>query len=74
MIVGQALILRQPGLLLYAAVGLAVWSFVRWYEEPALQRRFGDQYAAYRAAVPGWLPRLTPVRSSKRAGRPPSGS
>jgi protein-S-isoprenylcysteine O-methyltransferase Ste14 len=57
-IVGQALILGRPGLLLYAAVfGAAVWSFVRFYEEPTLARRYGAEYDAYRSAVPGWWPR-----------------
>jgi protein-S-isoprenylcysteine O-methyltransferase Ste14 len=61
MIVGQALLLGQPILLPYAALfGLAVWAFVRWYEEPTLLRRFGAEYEEYRGAVPGWWPRRTP--------------
>jgi protein-S-isoprenylcysteine O-methyltransferase Ste14 len=57
-IVGQALILGRPGLLLYAAAfGAAVWAFVRFYEEPALTRRFGADYDAYRRVVPGWWPK-----------------
>ena len=60
-IVGQALWLGRPGLLLYAAAFcLAVSAFARGYEEPALSRRFGAQYDAYRRAVPAWLPRRTP--------------
>jgi protein-S-isoprenylcysteine O-methyltransferase Ste14 len=58
-IVGQALFLGQPGLLLYAAVvAAAVISFVYGYEQPTLRAQFGDQYEAYRRAVPGWWPRL----------------
>jgi protein-S-isoprenylcysteine O-methyltransferase Ste14 len=60
-IVGQALLLGQLALLLYAA---AIWliaaAFVRWYEEPTLTRRFGADYEAYRRAVPAWWPRLRP--------------
>ena len=60
-IVGQALILGRPGLLVYAALfGAVVWSFVHWYEEPTLERSFGAEYEAYRRAVPGWHPRLRP--------------
>ena len=60
-IVGQALLLGQLILLGYAGVfGLAVWSFVRWYEEPTLLGRFGAEYEEYRRAVPGWWPRRTP--------------
>ena len=60
-IVGQALLLGQPGLLLYAAAfWLVVAAFVHGYEEPLLTRRFGAEYEAYRRAVPAWRPRLTP--------------
>jgi protein-S-isoprenylcysteine O-methyltransferase Ste14 len=66
-IVGQALLLGQLGLLLYAA---ALWlffaAFVRWYEEPTLARRFGADYQAYRRAVPAWWPRLRPWKPSGR--------
>jgi protein-S-isoprenylcysteine O-methyltransferase Ste14 len=66
-IVGQALLLGQLGLLLYAA---AIWliaaAFVRWYEEPTLTRRFGADYEAYRRAVPAWWPRLRPWKPSER--------
>jgi len=62
-IVGQALLLGQLGLLLYAVLAwLAPAAFVRWYEEPALARQFGAEYEAYRRAVPAWLPRLRPWR------------
>jgi protein-S-isoprenylcysteine O-methyltransferase Ste14 len=57
-IVGQALLLGQPVLLLYAlAFALAVVAFVRWYEEPTLRRQFGEEYEQYRREVPGWWPR-----------------
>jgi protein-S-isoprenylcysteine O-methyltransferase Ste14 len=60
-IVGQALWLVRPPLLLYAVVVLVAFTvFVRWYEEPALSRRFGVEYEAYQRAVPRWWPRLRP--------------
>lgn len=62
-IVGQGLFLGQLGLLVYAAVvGAVMAAFARWYEEPALLERFGDEYAEYRRAVPGWWPRLRPSK------------
>jgi protein-S-isoprenylcysteine O-methyltransferase Ste14 len=62
-VVGQALLLGQPVLLAYAvAVGAAMWAFARFHEEPALARRYGAEYEAYRASVPGWWPRLRPWR------------
>ncbi len=62
-IVGQALLLGQPILLLYAAAFAAVvFAFVRLYEEPTLARQFGAEYEEYNRAVPGWWPRLRPWR------------
>jgi protein-S-isoprenylcysteine O-methyltransferase Ste14 len=66
-IVGQGLILGRLGLLLYAcAAWLVVAAFVRFYEEPALTRRFGADYEAYRRAVPAWWPRLRPWEPGER--------
>ena len=60
-IVGQALVLGRPVLLVYAAGAAGAMAlFVRHYEEPHLTLRYGDQYRTYRHHVPGWLPRLTP--------------
>jgi protein-S-isoprenylcysteine O-methyltransferase Ste14 len=60
-IVGQALALGRPVLLLYAAAfAVAVAAFVHWYEEPTLWRRFGEEYERYRRAVPAWWPRREP--------------
>jgi protein-S-isoprenylcysteine O-methyltransferase Ste14 len=65
MILGQALLLGRPVLLAYAALLWLVFaSFVRLYEEPTLGDRFGEDYEAYRRAVPAWLPRLRPWRPS----------
>jgi protein-S-isoprenylcysteine O-methyltransferase Ste14 len=66
-IAGQALALGQLGLLLYATVlWLITATFVRFYEEPTLTRRFGADYEAYRRAVPAWWPRLCPWKPSER--------
>jgi protein-S-isoprenylcysteine O-methyltransferase Ste14 len=62
-IAGEGLLLRQPILLVAAAVYCAALAALgRFREEPLLRERFGARYDAYRAAVPGWLPRLTPWR------------
>ena len=64
-IVGQALLLGRPGLLVYAGVFWAVVAaFVHGYEEPTLAASYGEQYAAYRRAVPAWIPRLRPWRGT----------
>jgi protein-S-isoprenylcysteine O-methyltransferase Ste14 len=69
-IVGQALLFGQLVLLAYAAAFFAaVIAFVRLYEEPALSRRFGVEYDAYRAAVPGWWPNRRPWDPSPQGVR-----
>src|SRR5215469_6876122 len=66
-ITGQAIVLGRPVLLGYAAgVGAVFVAFVYGYEQPALARRYGAQYEAYRRAVPGWWPRLRPARTAPR--------
>jgi protein-S-isoprenylcysteine O-methyltransferase Ste14 len=70
-ITGQALLLSRPVLLSYAgAVLIIAASFVHWYEEPTLARRFGAQYEAYRKQVPGWWPRLPRRTLSSNVGTP----
>lgn len=83
-ILGQALVFAEPLVLGYGGVvAIAVSSFVRSYEEPTLARRFGEQYLAYRRAVPGWWPRRpvdksrpsflgSLVRHALRRGQPPA--
>ena len=61
LILGQALLLGQPVLVVYGAAFLLVTAvFVRWYEEPTLLLQFGEEYRAYRSAVRGWVPRRRP--------------
>jgi len=65
---GQALLLSRPALLVYAAAFLAItFSLVHWIEDPALARRFGQQFEDYRNQVPSWWPRLP--RRTRLPGR-----
>lgn len=63
MILGQAALFTDLRLLVY---GLVVWAgfhvFVLAYEEPTLRHLFPQDYAAFFAAVPRWIPRLSPWR------------
>jgi Phospholipid methyltransferase len=60
-VLGQALILGSRRLLPYVTVmALPVHTFVRFHEEPVLERTFGEPYERYCANVPRWLPRLHP--------------
>ena len=60
-LLGEAALLGSPELLLWFACVLAVNSiYIPLVEEPGLVRRFGEDYLAYRRAVPRWIPRRKP--------------
>ena len=60
-LIGEAILFGSPGILVWCAVFLAVnWVYFVLLEEPALERRLGDEYRAYRGAVPRWIPRRSP--------------
>jgi protein-S-isoprenylcysteine O-methyltransferase Ste14 len=57
-LLGLAIVAGAPGLVAYAGgFWLLTALFVAGYEEPALRRRFGAEYEAYRRDVAAWLPR-----------------
>jgi protein-S-isoprenylcysteine O-methyltransferase Ste14 len=60
-LLGQTLLFGNRGMLIYTVIAWCVGAAgVRFYEEPALARRFAGDYDDYRRAVPAWLPRLRP--------------
>jgi protein-S-isoprenylcysteine O-methyltransferase Ste14 len=60
-VLGQALLFSNWGVLLYLALVLiAVASFVRFYEEPTLESTYGEEYLVYKRNVRAWWPRVTP--------------
>ena len=68
LLVGIALLFRSPAFFLYT-VGIVavVLAYVRWVEDPSLERRFGEQYLSYRDRVSGWVPRR-PARRRRPIG------
>jgi protein-S-isoprenylcysteine O-methyltransferase Ste14 len=55
---GWVVLFQMTGLVLYAAiVGTVFHTFVMLYEEPHLEREFGEEYQAYRDQVGRWVPR-----------------
>jgi protein-S-isoprenylcysteine O-methyltransferase Ste14 len=55
---GEALLFGSPALAVWCAVFFAInWAFFVLHEEPRLERRFGDEYRAYKRTVPRWIPR-----------------
>jgi len=64
LVVGQALLLGQEILYAWAAAAWLIFtSFLVFYEESQLHRRFGDSYDDYRRRVRRWIP--TRPRSSR---------
>jgi len=66
------------GLGLAAMLFLVMHIAICYWEEPGLEKRFGDGYRAYRRNVPRWVPRVTPwQQAAKQAGAqtaaPPDG-
>jgi protein-S-isoprenylcysteine O-methyltransferase Ste14 len=57
-LLGEAVLFGSPALLVWAGVFLAINQvyFLR-YEEPGLERRFGEDYLRYKQHVPRWIPR-----------------
>lgn len=56
-LVGAAFMLRSPTTLGVAVLFLLLaHAFIVLYEEPTLERKFGDEYRAYRSAVRRWMP------------------
>jgi protein-S-isoprenylcysteine O-methyltransferase Ste14 len=68
LVFGQMLVFSSAALLAY---GVALWTafhiFVVFFEEQRLQRDFGDEYLAYCANVPRWIPRILPWRPEAAA-------
>jgi protein-S-isoprenylcysteine O-methyltransferase Ste14 len=58
LIAGEAMLFHAKSLAIYAGL---VWIFfhlfVLLYEEPTLERKFGDSYLKYKGSVGRWLPR-----------------
>lgn len=55
-IFGWAVLFENPTVAVYGlAVALSFYSFVVFFEEPILRKRFGSEYEQYCAEVPRWL-------------------
>jgi protein-S-isoprenylcysteine O-methyltransferase Ste14 len=63
-ILGQAVLIGDWHLIVYGAL---LWLFFHvWvvaYEEPTLEQTFAEEYEAFRANVPRWIPRMRPWRA-----------
>jgi protein-S-isoprenylcysteine O-methyltransferase Ste14 len=65
MLMGEALHLGSRAVAVWAVTFLVFnHLYFTLLEEPGLEHRFGAAYVEYKAAVPRWIPRLTPWRAS----------
>ncbi len=59
LIFGQSVLFASLGTAVYGVVIVTAFhAFVRLVEEPTLRETYGDEYAAYCAATPRWIPRV----------------
>ena len=58
-VLGQSVLFRSRHIAEYLIFfAVVVRLFVLFYEEPTLQKQFGDEYDQYRRRVPRWIPRF----------------
>jgi len=63
-LLGEAALLGSLPLVAWFLFFFALNQFyIPLFEEPDLERRFGDSYRLYRQHVPRWIPRLKPWRA-----------
>ena len=61
MLIGESVFLGSRVVAIWAATFVAFnYVFFLAFEEPDLERRFGEDYRRYKAGVPRWIPRRTP--------------
>ena len=61
MLLGQALVWGSAAVGIWACVFVGInHVYFVLFEEPGLEKRFGENYTLYKANVPRWIPRLRP--------------
>jgi len=64
-LIGESLYTGSQVIAIWAVVFFLInVTYFRLLEEPGLDRRFGDEYRRYKAAVPRWIPRPTPWKNA----------
>lgn len=71
---GEAVLMARIVMIAYALV--FTWCIHFWvvfFEEPALQERFGNEYKSYRNAVPRWFPKFRKYKGQQHEHRHKAG-
>jgi protein-S-isoprenylcysteine O-methyltransferase Ste14 len=67
-LLGEALLFASRSILVWFAIFTAIQLvYIRFVEEPGLERRFGEPYREYKRHVRAWIPRLRPWRGEPSA-------
>jgi protein-S-isoprenylcysteine O-methyltransferase Ste14 len=68
-LLGEALLFGSAAIASWAAIfALINHVFFLVYEEPSVERRFGEAYRRYKQHVPRWIPRRAPWRPTASRG------
>jgi protein-S-isoprenylcysteine O-methyltransferase Ste14 len=68
MIIGVLIVLTGESIAILS-LNIFIWTLIFFiinniwyifYEEPDLEKKFGDEYRKYKKSVPRWIPRLEP--------------
>jgi len=66
-LLGEALGLWSKNILIWTGAFILINTvYFLFYEEPNLEKRFGEEYRIYKKHVPRWLPRLTGYQPEKQ--------
>ncbi len=67
-LISESLILHSLAILIWAGCFFLINTiYFLISEEPALERKFGDDYKQYKKHVSRWLPRITPYHQNSSA-------
>ncbi len=63
-LLGEALSILSFNIMIWAIIFFIINTIhLRFVEEPDLERKFGDEYKAYKKVVHRWIPRLSPYKN-----------
>jgi protein-S-isoprenylcysteine O-methyltransferase Ste14 len=69
-LLGEGVLFGSKSLLIWFAVfAIGNLIYMPLFEEPGLERRFGEDYVRYKKHVPRWIPRRTPWEASSGSER-----
>lgn len=70
-LVAESILLQSIPVFLWAAVFVLINTvYFSVFEEPQLEKRFGQEYVDYKRCVSRWIPRLTSYNRDNEARRP----